>query len=287
MTDPATRAAKAIHSLRAASLRRWASKLVPTASSATAPASTPGRAALAITVRTPDHEAMRAASSLLAMPPLPRSLPPCARPGSRAAGRRRCTRVDELGVGIDARVGGVQTVEVGEQHEHGGADVVGDERGEPVVVAVADLVAGDGVVLVDDRHRAQLEQAGERPPGVEVLAAVDEVVRHEQRLRRHEAVGAERGRPSCASAGAGRRRRAPAAWRRRSGRDSQAERGHPGGDRAGGHDDDLVPAARTAATSALSLAIASSSTPPRSSVTDDVPTLTTTLHAAITAGTRS
>ena len=35
-----------------------------------------GGAALAITVRTPDHEAMRAASSLLAMPPLPRPLPP-------------------------------------------------------------------------------------------------------------------------------------------------------------------------------------------------------------------
>ena len=31
-----------------------------------------------------------------------------------------------------------------------GADELGDQRGHPVVVAEADLVVGDGVVLVDD-----------------------------------------------------------------------------------------------------------------------------------------
>ena len=99
VTDPATGEAKAIHSLRAASLRRWASKLVPTASSATAAPSTPGRAALAMTVRTPDHEAMRAASSLLAMPPLPRPLPP--RPALIASiGSSTRDPRDELGVGV-------------------------------------------------------------------------------------------------------------------------------------------------------------------------------------------
>ena len=40
-----------------------------------------------------------------------------------------------------------------------GVHVVGDERGDAVVVAEADLVAGDGVVLVDDRHAAEVEQA--------------------------------------------------------------------------------------------------------------------------------
>ena len=55
----------------------------------------PARAALAITVRTPDHDAMRAASSLLAMPPLPRPLPPApARIDS--SGSSTATRVDEL-----------------------------------------------------------------------------------------------------------------------------------------------------------------------------------------------
>ena len=46
---------------------------------------------------------------------------------------------------------------------------VRDERGEPVVVAVADLVVGDGVVLVDDRQHAEVEQALQRLAGVQVL----------------------------------------------------------------------------------------------------------------------
>ncbi len=60
---------------------------------------------------------------------------------------------------------------------------MGDERGDAVVVAVADLVLGNGVVLVDDRHAAQLEQAGEGLAGVQVLLTVGEVVRYEQHLR--------------------------------------------------------------------------------------------------------
>ena len=39
---------------------------------------------------------------------------------------------------------------VGEQHEQLGSDQVGDEGRDAVVVAEADLVVGDGVVLVDD-----------------------------------------------------------------------------------------------------------------------------------------
>ena len=48
-------------------------------------------------------------------------------------------------------------------------DEVRHERGEPVVVAVADLVVGDGVVLVDDRAHAEVEQALQRLARVEVL----------------------------------------------------------------------------------------------------------------------
>ena len=69
---------------------------------------------------------------------------------------------------------------------------MGDERRQSVVVAVADLVGRDGVVLVDDRHGAELEEAGQRAPGVKVLPAVDEVLWHEQRLGRHELVRRER-----------------------------------------------------------------------------------------------
>ena len=50
---------------------------------------------------------------------------------------------------------------------------VRDERGDAVVVAEADLVDGDGVVLVDDGHAAEVEQAQQRLAGVQVLPAVD------------------------------------------------------------------------------------------------------------------
>ena len=49
---------------------------------------------------------------------------------------------------------------------------VGDEGGQPVVVAETDLVVGDGVVLVHDRHHAELQQAQERVAGVQVALAV-------------------------------------------------------------------------------------------------------------------
>ncbi len=166
--EPATSAAKAIHSLRADSSRSWAANVVPISSSETAPATIPGRSARPITHRIPDHDAIRAAVSLLAIPPLPRPLPPgpaeMASSGSSAA-----TRGISVGVGVTARVGGVEAVHVGQQHEHVGAHAVGDERGDPVVVAVTDLVVGDGVVLVDDRHDAEFEQPGRALREVEVL----------------------------------------------------------------------------------------------------------------------
>ena len=75
-------------------------------------------------------------------------------------------------VGVEARVGGEQAGRVGEQHEQVGADQVGDERGEPVVVAEADLVVGDGVVLVDDRDDTRARAAAASvAAGVQVLLA--------------------------------------------------------------------------------------------------------------------
>ena len=75
-TDPAICAAKAIHNLRADSCRSCGRNWVPTVRSpATASDSTFSLRAAAITVRTPDHEAIRAAESLLAIPPLPRAVP--------------------------------------------------------------------------------------------------------------------------------------------------------------------------------------------------------------------
>ena len=92
---------------------------------------------------------------------------------------------------------------VGEQHQQVGADEVGDERGQAVVVAEADLVVGDGVVLVDDGHDAELEQPGQRRPGVQVLLADHEVERGEQHLAADEPALGQGRRRTPASGGSG------------------------------------------------------------------------------------
>ncbi len=79
--------------------------------------------------------------------------------------------LDQRGAGIDPRVGGEQSRRVGEEHEHVGVDEVGDEGGQAVVVTEADLVVGDGVVLVHDRDHAELEQPPQRRACVQVLLA--------------------------------------------------------------------------------------------------------------------
>ena len=118
--------------------------------------------------------------------PVPDPVAPAATVKQRIVGEHL---VDQLGRRVGARVGGEQPGRVGEQHQQIGVDVVGDERGDAIVVAVAQLVAGDRVVLVDDRDAAELDQPQQRLAGVQVLAAIDEVVRHEQHLRGDETDG--------------------------------------------------------------------------------------------------
>ena len=90
-----------------------------------------------------------------------------------------------------ARVGVVQPVDVGEQHQQVGVDQVRDQRREPVVVAEPDLGGGDRVVLVDDRQHAELEQLGEGLVGVAVVRAPGHVVDGEQHLAGDQAVPGE------------------------------------------------------------------------------------------------
>ncbi len=93
---------------------------------------------------------------------------------------------------IAARIGGIESVDVGEQHERIGADHLRHARGEPVVVAEADFLGRDRVVLVDDRHRAERQQLLERCARIEMAAALFGVVGREQDLRDRDAVLAER-----------------------------------------------------------------------------------------------
>ena len=147
-----------------------------------------------MTASTPDHTAILAAASFEPMPPLP-----TARAGAAGDPLELVVDLDHL---LDERAAGgapgilgEQTGGVGQQHQQLGPDQVGHQGGQPVVVAEPDLLVGHGVVLVDHRDHAQLEQAGEGLAGVEVLAPVDEVERGQQDLAGGQAVPLERVAP--------------------------------------------------------------------------------------------
>ena len=147
--------------------------------------------------------------------------------------------LDERRVRVETRIGGEHAGRVGEQDEQVGVHEMGNEGRETIVVAEPDLVVREGVVLVDDGHGAELEQSRERLAGVEVLPALDEVVRNEQHLGGHQAVRREDvvvGAHQAALPGRGKRLQ-----RRGVGRALlQPERGDTRGHRAGAHDDDVV-----------------------------------------------
>ncbi len=132
----------------------------------------------------------------------------------------------------------VQGVDVGQQHECVGADQVGHQGREAVVVAEADLVGGHGVVFVDHRDDAEVQQPVQRAERVGVLAAPHEVIRGQQHLAdgdpvRPERVGVAGHQQALAHAGGG------LLGGEVAGALLEAQRGEAGGDRAGGHQDDF------------------------------------------------
>ena len=115
------------------------------------------------------------------MPPRPTPAPPV--PPTRTPRRSAGPRTSVIKVAPGARRRSVvQAVDVGQQDQRLGLHDVRHERGQPVVVAEADLVGGHGVVLVDDRDDAEVEQAEQGALGVAVVAAADDVVGGDQHL---------------------------------------------------------------------------------------------------------
>jgi hypothetical protein len=86
-----------------------------------------------------------------------------------------------------------ETRDVAEDHQQIGADQRRDEGGEIVVVAEveAHFLDRNGVVLVDDRQHAGLEQRFERVARVDVAAAIGEIVVREENLCHRLPVPAE------------------------------------------------------------------------------------------------
>ena len=119
----------------------------------------PGGSVAAITDRTPDQAAI-AAASLLAMPPLPRWVPAPPATASSAASTSAISSMSDASA--STRGSAVKSPSVSVRSKQVGPHQVGDECGEAIVVAVADLVVGDGVVLVHDGRHMQVEQPPER-----------------------------------------------------------------------------------------------------------------------------
>ena len=141
---------------------------------------------LQITAGMPASLAISAAATLLRMPPEPKAevRSPICQPGQlREVGHLG----DQLGGRVDARVGGVEAVDVGQQDQQPGVEQDRHLGGEEVVVAEGDLVGGGGVVLVDHRHHAPLDQPPQRLARVQVVGAGGDVGGGQQHLRRPRA----------------------------------------------------------------------------------------------------
>ena len=94
-----------------------------------------------------------------------------------------------------ARRRGIEPVNIGEQHQAIGRHHRGNPGRQPVIVAIADFGRRHRVVLVDDRHRALLQQCRERGARIEIAPALFGVVERHQHLRRNDAARAEGFRP--------------------------------------------------------------------------------------------
>ena len=126
------------------------------------------------------------------------------------SGVMRGTSGDQLAPRAFRRRLVVKPVDVGQQHQQVGAHHGGDARGEPVVVAVADLDGRHRVVLVDHRHAAPFQQLVDGRARVEIAAALFGVAEREQHLAGVDVVRARATPPRSAPARSGRRRRRPA-----------------------------------------------------------------------------
>ena len=100
---------------------------------------------------------------------------------------RRCG-LDEFSVRVFARIGGEQSGLIGEDDEHVGLDQVGHQCAEGVVVTNFDFVGDDGVVFIDDRYNAQMQQGEHGRACIQIALAIGQVLMREQNLRRNDTV---------------------------------------------------------------------------------------------------
>ena len=148
---------------------------------------------------------------------------------------------DELCVRVGVGIGGVQAVDVAQQHQQVGMDAAGDDGGQRVIVADGgDLVGGNGVVLVDDGQRTQLQQPGQGVLEIQPPSLVLHIHAGEQDLRHIVVVGGEQAvvgvhQLTLAHSGAG------LLGGHITGAGGQGQLAHSHADGTGRDEDDLVP----------------------------------------------
>ena len=110
--------------------------------------------------------------------------------------------------GVAARIGGLEPVDVRQQHHTIRADHLRDTCRKTIVVAIADLRRRNRIVLVDHRDRPERQQCPQRGSGVQVTATPLAVLEREQHLRDRDVVVLEQflvgmGEPDLPNRGGG------------------------------------------------------------------------------------
>ena len=90
---------------------------------------------------------------------------------------------NKLGRRVLVRIGGIETIDVRERHAQIGRNQAAHKRRQCVVVTKLDLIDGNGIVLVDDRHHAKLHEAQQGVARMQVGRATGRVVAREQHER--------------------------------------------------------------------------------------------------------
>ena len=88
-----------------------------------------------------------------------------------------------MGGGVRAGITLVEPVLIGQDDQKVGVQQVGDQCAQGIVVAEANFVGGDGIVLVDDRDDTQTQQGQERASGIQIAFTIRQVVVGQENLR--------------------------------------------------------------------------------------------------------
>ena len=84
--------------------------------------------------------------------------------------------------GLSGRRRRIKPRDIGEQDQKIGGGHGRDARGEPIIVAIADLARRDRVVLIDDRHGLHVEQTADGGARVQIAAALFRIGKSDEDL---------------------------------------------------------------------------------------------------------